>query len=412
VPNLRIHPRLAEGEVSETPIPPREFEPAVRTRSQAERAVATPLEGKTTVDDTIRFECEVLAHRSAAVLAARIAEEIDATVHKRKPCTIHFLDATLALALGLHRTFYQQCDVLGQAFESAAERARRGIEALKDKRALTAKPEAAVLTVGTVLTGALATTANLLSYFNLDTSFFGRSASVTEQVLVMELARRLRSCSELSFRWPSYSAIPTVDTPQNNSIGHTPPLHLLNRIAAKQEDAVGLIHELATEVHRLGDRNVLLPTARLALDRAHEAYDSATAVFAELRETFLSSKEDARASPGFLLQIAADVLRAREEPTAANGTPGQTPQRLFLTARVEVAGGSYRIRRTLFQALKRQDPLTFTGGCIVTFALLDSEGDFLAAGTEWHREPFHDDREVENILTRPIPWRAGRNEGE
>jgi hypothetical protein len=60
----------------------------------------------------------------------------------------------------------------------------------------------------------------------------------------------------------------------------------------------------------------------------------------------------------------------------------------FLTAKVEKAGGSYRIRRNLVQMLTRRDPLTFSGGVVVSFALLDRQGDFVTAATLRERKAF------------------------
>lgn len=395
--------------MSEPPIPP--TEPTSSSESDAaEVPPPSPVEGRTVIDEALSFESTILAHKAVSVLATRIADQIAVATRERAPCTIYFLDNTLALALGLHQTFYQQCDVLGRVFDTASDRAERGLEELRKRKRQDKDPEkakATALSVGgvvTAATGAVAVAANLLSYFNVDTSYFGREAEVGQQALVMELARRLLPRTGISFRCPSLGAASASVTPRKAEA--PAPLHALNTVAEKQEEAFAAIHDLSSVVHQMADDDPQLAPARLALSRAHEAHDSAAAVFAELRETFLSTKGETGMSPAFLLRLASDVLQdtpadkagGEEQGGEANPAEERPPEQLFLTARIETSGGSYRIRRHLFQWLNGEDPLTFTGGSIASFALLDADGAFLAAGTEWHREPFRNDAELRGLL--------------
>lgn len=375
------------------PIPPSEA--AAGTREPAPTAPssgASPPQGETTIDDALIFETQALAHHAAGVLAIRIAERVRQRLAEETPCQVVFLDEELALALSLVRSFRQQCEVLEKSFDSAAARARTGLTSLgkgrrKPTKSITAA--AAVTTAAaavTAVTGTVSAAVNLLGFFAVDTRYFGRDAEVSQQALVMELARHLGRTDGISFRWPTLVAAAA----SREASRPIPSLGLLSRVAESREKAAAVIQVLADGAYRLADDDPRLPAARLALDRSHATYDSASAVLDEIRDSFFRAGDGPRTSTGYLLQIADDFLRGGDGSGRKDDPNDEGISRYFLTARVEAAGGSYRTRRHLFQ-LFTGDRLSYSGGCIVSFALLDGAGNFLTSGLEQHREPFRSD---------------------
>ncbi len=352
-------------------------------------------EGGTEIDAQMSFEVSAVAHAAASKVAEEITCRVKAAIAGSKSALVLFLDERLAAALALHRSFGHQCEVLHGAFESAQSIAEAGATALEasgrrdmeeDSGLEFAPATAAVATAG------LSAAVNLLGLLEGTTHYFGREVKVSQQALVMELAREMLGCPGLRFRWPSIGVTPSMAA----APASLPSFEHLHGLAATADRAQIAVHDLAVRVQELPDDDLHLPAARLALDRAHAAHDGAAAILDELRQSFFIAGEDGGDSPAHLLQMADDVMALLDggdggtksedegggaQDDEAESNPADESEVYFLTARIETAGGSYRIRRTFLQLLSGWDPMTFSGGVVVSFALLNRDGDFVAAGT-------------------------------
>lgn len=373
-----------------TPIIP----PTPATPSSGQASVRAALDvdkpaGTTTIDDAMAIEVESLAQIAASKLAGEVADRVfqAQAKTKTKTKTILYLDAKAVSALSLYRTFELQCTVLSQGFASASTIADKAFERLKYQRATPqagksiknateATQPQGVGPLGLIPTATLPATlgltaaANLLGFFSVDTEYRGRAASVSEQAFVFELARCLQK-KQLTFWWPSLTFVLEFPAPPDDN----PPDYLkrMNNVTDAASKATTAIANLATFVNNLPDNDPRFPVARDALDRAHRFFDSSSAIYDDLRRRFLAQGSAPETTLGELIQLGSRLK-------ASAGT-----DHMFLAARVEKAGGSYRIRKHMWQALTGEPPLTFTGGCIVSFALLDKTGAFLESGTVHHR---------------------------
>ncbi len=387
--------------MAEPIIKPSKAEPGAQETSPAavDLDAAKPA-GTTEVDAGMTFEVEALAHEAATELAKRIRDGVRKKV--AAGARIVFLDAKLAAAVSMHRSFLWQCKVLIGSFRSARDVAARGTEWLAEEAAAGAPGGGHLLRLrprlgsraadaaaarnrgvaapaggggqrmftGPGLISGLSTAVNLLGYFGVDTSYSGRSASVSERALVMEVARMLTE--DYEFSWPS------LDFVLHDRDGDVPGyLQKLSGVTVVAEEASDRIQLLAELVNALEEDDERLGAAQRKLDQAHQLYDSSSAVLDQLKEGFFSDTARHDMTPSELIQLG-ERLVAMEQDRAAAAAGGQVH---FLTTSVEKAGGSYRIRRHLWQAITLEPPLTFTGGCIVSFALLDADGEFTTSGT-------------------------------
>lgn len=335
-----------------------------------EPAIERPA-GKVEIDGGLSFEVEALAHASASELARQIVDEISAAAEASK---IVFLDDKLAAAVSLHRALEAQCDVLRRAFESTRGSAVESLGWLEEELEKGFEAESFSSEEGPISHGApasmrrkavdsgLAAAANILSYFGVDETYSGRSADVSERALVFEIARH---CDEagIDFTWPSLDFV-------IRDLGRAPTyLMRLNQVEAAAVDANHRVQELSERVDGLDDDDERLGEAQRRLDHVFRRYESASAIFDQLQQTFLSDYENEGLGTSELAQLGERVSREAEQGNVH-----------FLTAKVEKAGGSYRVRRHLWQAITLEPPLTFSGGSIVSFALLDDEGNILASG--------------------------------
>jgi hypothetical protein len=222
---------------------------------------------------------------------------------------------------------------------------------------------------------ALATAVHLAGFFRQDTQYHGRKVTVTDRALVAELARLVNARPDTTFRWPHLGISERLfeDTEAVPSF-----LTAFQAATAAQSRAAVAVTDLAIAAQSLDEKDPRLQAARLALDRAHELLDSGSDILDSIRDALYSPDESGETLLQ-RLQLATDVAA----DVAANPS-----ERFFLRIWVEAAGGSYRVRKSLWGSLLARDGLGFSGGVIVTFALLDHSGKLLTSGILTQRRAF------------------------
>lgn len=367
-------------------------------------AVTDTPTGTTTIDDGLSFDVEQMAHQAAAELSAEIADAIAArALESIQPPTpvveVIYLDDKLSTALTLHRTFIRQCEILEKSFRQTKRIALQGIEALANQegeeptkdpapyfvRQLGTRPNpraavvselqgdgtrSAPLSFGQFIAdraAPLEAAVNLLSFFNVDTEYHGRRATVSDRAFLMSLAEKLR-LHDISFRWPSL-ALPIAAA----EVDATSYFSKLNRTARSADEANNQVQTLATLVNSLEEDDPDLGFGKQVLSNAHQHYESSRVVLDDLRETFFGTPQRHGLTSSEMLLLAESVLRQ------GSGDDEKAGHTFFLVANIEKSGGDYRTRRHLWQALTGEPQLAFSGGSIVSYALLDRDAAFVTS---------------------------------
>ena len=110
---------------------------------------------------------------------------------------------------------------------------------------------------------------------------------------------------------------------------------------------------------------------RFAADQARDQFESTDSLFKELNAR-LSSKDEVLGLSGFQL-----VLRAAAVVEILNVDPCHT---LLLLARMEMAGGSYRIVKSLSRLVFGGDGVDYSAGVIASFGVFQLDGSLIDSG--------------------------------
>jgi hypothetical protein len=354
------------------------------------------LQGKTTVDDKVSIEAEILAYSAISKIAKRIASEF----HSKFPdpasgYRIIVLDDSLVAALTAHQTLVMELDLISNGFARVIEAGTPSAAAAKPG----ARLEMFVAPAGFM--GALSGTAmlgrsliDLLSLFRQDTSYYGRSYTVNDSALVLEVVRYLKA--------------------ERGDIQCIYPKLLLYRPGAAAQTWHGRFKRRLTEVYDLRDRadRVVADLSKSCLELQLKIqppaprqppsdselteftseliakkilHDSCEKLFdandAKLSQTVngLSTPDAKGVTPLEIIQKAEEIV-ARFEVCRTNTF-------LLYVQAVDLAG-NYRIRSNLWRTLWNSDGLSYSGGAIVTFGFLNGDAELVLCGTHRWRTPF------------------------
>ncbi len=348
-----------------------------------------PLEGKTSIDKEMFFEPELLSYEAARRGAVYIADKLSPKigVNAAKLPNIAIVDEAFLADLANLEAVYLMLDGLKRDYEALAASIQPPAIQPPAPELLNAAPLAtpAVLPALAALTSGLNATLGLLSLFREDTEFHGRKTSVDPTAFQLMLAGKLKAKHGETVRVMLPRLLtPSVKTDQENS--------LRARLAA--------VHEAKQEVWD-GIKPMVVDLARLEadLDAAARAGDQAKVDQLSQQLTSLRRKLDPIANP--LSRLDAQLSELETQWQRIDEKTGLAPLARLLRAEairdlkphyvyasVVSAGGSYRIRRSLWRTLFCGDGLSFSGGVIVMWALLGSDGSIHDSGAERHLMPF------------------------
>ena len=166
-----------------------------------EKPSITPLDGKTTVDDKVRFEPERLSYQSASLIAERIARRVSKEL---EGWSVVIVDtSTVADIANLEATFFELTQ-LANDYEALAERAvqlhERRSERSEDSVKTKLPPGSGVIQesfvvapVITAATTAISAGLGLMSLFRQDVELHGTETSIDSLSFKIALAEQLCS---------------------------------------------------------------------------------------------------------------------------------------------------------------------------------------------------------------------------
>lgn len=362
------------------------------------------LQGKTTIDEKVSIEAEILAYGAITEIAREIAKEFHDKFLKDKsgknPTGDNFLiimlDDSLVAALAVHQSLVMELNLIADGFNRVINAGTQKVEKVEKP---TTRREMFVETLGVMgglsAAGTLGRSiADVLSLFRQDTSYYGRSYTVKDAALVLEVARHLcTGYDNIHCLYPKLMLYRPASPEQKSHSGLSQRLHSIYDLRDQAEQMVGALSkaclELEFRIHppapkeppqdpKLSELSSKLIDKRILLDSCKKLFNANDA---KLSETVTGlSKPDAKGvTPLEIIQKAEEILDRFQETKIRTF--------LFYVDAVD-AGGAYRVRSNLWRTLFNTDGLSYSGGAIVTFAFLDGNAELALCGTHRYRTPF------------------------
>jgi hypothetical protein len=333
-----------------------------------------PPEGKTSIDDKMFFEPERLSYRAAARLAAKVCKSIGGTVKDRVVIvggTALLVDLfnlkAILVSLRCFEDDYRTLTVIKQRRQPPVEEATAEVLEVPAIAGLGTAVTAAI----PALNGAL----GILSFFREDVDYRGIRTVVDPLAFELALAGELKSTGKAK-------EVFVIDllVPKSRSSGLADKLSAVHqaRTAAWQTAApqIAEMARLDAELDRAAraGKQDLVDTLASQIAGIRRDLDPMTQPLSRL-DRRLDDLESAlnRVDDKSGLTTMARLLRAEAICTAY-------PEAYLVHAAVVASGGHHRITRHLLRLLFLGDGLSFLGGAVVRWALVNHTGAIERAG--------------------------------
>lgn len=390
----------------EKPIIPTTPSTAETDRKQDERATGggasrvKALEGSTSIDDKVFLECEILAHAAIARIADEVAEEVMEAV-KKNPSqpgahpTLFFLDDSLAPSLHLFSSLQLQLALIEKSFHAVAPGVCEGV-----RKAAALSMRASTAPVLSTVTGVMEGAFDLLGLFRQDTQLTGRTVTIQETALLLGLARALRAkdCEVIYPKLLTFQADRDIQMSQDQlsklfdavfrarqeaADRLRPALQKLADLerailGGEREHAEATIERQKDLEASSQDLKVQMVATKKDIDPDLVLFENTDSRWHELQKAMATADEKSGLVPLQMLSRAGEVIERFQSAESA----------YLLFASGVVAGGTMRIKKSLWSTLFTGDGLEFSGGAVVTYALLDGAARICASGTHRFMTPF------------------------
>ncbi|MGD0230941.1 MAG: hypothetical protein ABSC19_11355 [Syntrophorhabdales bacterium] len=360
----------------------------------AEATKMSPLEGRTSVDDKMVFEAEWLSYGSAGRLAMTIADAVQGDVTGK---TVVIAGAAFLTDMANLQAILVRLEELQNAYKALGEYADEMAQARQEHVeegekirkmeivpfmagvGLTGGAAALMGAVGTVAAGVSAAL-GLASLFREDVNYAGIQTVVNQLAFELALASRVKASGASAVFVPDLVALPSV---QNK------PDSIRGRLQAVQEARMNVWKTVGPFISELVRLDAELDSA--AKEKKQDVVNQLSMKLAGLRQDLDPVTEplkqlDQRLSD---LQTAWDKTDETSGLTLlarllrAEGIKALNPR--YLHALVVSSGGYSRTTRSLWRTMFSGDGLSFTGGTVVRWALLEENGSVAKGGIESDR---------------------------
>jgi hypothetical protein len=348
-------------------------------------SLVQPLDGKTAIDDKMTFEPERLSYVAAADLAVMIAAEIGEANADKRPvviCDVGFLsDLANLVAIGVMLdTIAGDYQALGQQAANLSEdRSTPVFNAIAEEATAQMARVSALaplpLTPLTAVEGVLNTALGIVSLFREDVSFSGVKTGVDALAFEIAVAAEMKKRSFARVLIPGLFVVPSHVAGQDS---------LLFRLKAIEGAKLTLWRILAPIVSDLVESETELDQASRDANQAE--VDRLTGEIAKLRRDLSPITEPAAKTD----QRFSEILTELQKVDADSGLTGLArllraeaignTAPMFLHIKVVSSGGHNRISRSLFRTLFAGDGLSFMGGVVARWALLNEKGEVEKGG--------------------------------
>lgn len=359
-----------------------------------QQPAVTPLQGTTTIDDKMVFGPQRLSYASADAIAARITSQVQDKVSGR---LVIVANTALLVDFANLQAIYLNLESLQTEYNAIASYAaamnqRRaaastkpkaqgpkvldsvsldiGIDSVAGSPVLNvATAAAAAVTPLTPITSAIGAAVGLVSLFRQDVVYQGAVTTVDGLAFELCLAARVKAIGASCVYVPDLAFIPSMNSAPGSirdrlaeiqaakakawgAIGPTLAqlVHLEAQLdVATREKNQRLVDQLSSEVTSL--RSDLDP-ATVPLNRADQKLSDL--------QTQWNQTDDTTGMTVLARLLRAEAIRKLNP--------------LYLHAAIVASGGYNRVSHNLFRTLFVGDGLSFTGGTVARWALLEDDG--------------------------------------
>jgi hypothetical protein len=342
--------------------------------------LAQPLEGKATVDTQRRFEPDMLSYRSAASIAAQLAEALKDEI---KGHEVVIADMALLADFANLEAVYAEVDEMANDFKSLANLAGAAVQRRTAAEPATERmrfavetfapitPVAAATSTLAALSTGVSTALGLVSLFRQDVEFSGRQTTVDPITFELALAGALIANGAKRVVVADFE----VSTASNSPQSLRGRLHSLHTARAKAWTAVA---PLVTAMAQL----------ELELDQASRGkqqneVDRVTGELAQLQGEVQPLADPMSRLDSRLNDLEAKAL-AIDEKTGisllARWIRAEAIRRratIYLHAAVAASGGGFEVVRSLWRTKAK---VKSSGGVVMRWAILATSGEILKAG--------------------------------
>ena len=396
-----------EAEIAESEQTIRKAQPGANVKA---------LEGKTTIDDKVVIESEVLSNIAVQEISKQIANRVNdivqITATDNDKATIYIHDTSLHTAIRADQYFQvQKQDILTQKNELDTEFGKLVPCTLNS--IINYNQEKSLVGGRSFLGAAIAARSaiDLLSLFRQDTEFKGRSFTVREEALVAQVAHEIKK-QKINAVVVYPSLMPPGLSNISDSNNNSDLIRSIKKLQNVRSSGAQRIRKLQIEIENnsrkrteleehiksleeddeerqatqsVRNQELSVATDKLkgvticeqTLEKLKPAYADLNDLVGTLLGILLNTKEGAGNSLlGTLLTAESILNRLRRDNV------------YFLSLKPVAAGGSYRIRRNLFTTLFTGPLLSYSGGAIITFMLLDKDSTIVTSGTLQHMNGF------------------------
>lgn len=342
----------------------------------------TALQGKTTIDDKMFFEPCRLSYQSADGIAEKIAREVQGAAKGKTvviagtPLLADFtnLQAVYLVLESLqseYETLVNLATSLGKRLSPQPEEVERSA-ATDTPTPFSGLLSGVIAPATSLVSGAL----GLVSLFRQDVEYHGIKTVVDPLAFEIALSSKVKSAGAAKVFVPDLMAVSLAE-PKEGSLRAR-----LEKVQSSKARAWAAVGPLISKLVRLDAE-----LDQAARDENQELFDRLSVKVSEMRRDMQPvsdplSRADQRladlqnqwnqvSEPSGLSQLAR-LLRAE-------AIHAMKPL-LYLHAQVVSSGGHHRISRNLFRMLFLGDGLSFAGGAIVRWALLDNDGSVASGG--------------------------------
>ena len=340
---------------------------------------ATPLEGKTTIDEKMFFEPERLSYQSAVAIADAIASAVKPEVVGK---TVVIAGTQLLTDLANLRATYSTLDSLTRDYASVAELGKKVLERRLQPITDPVPIASADALVGAALTGVIApatalitAAVGLISLFREDVEYHGAKA------LVDTLAFEIALASQLIENEARAVIIPDLKVDLNTSTGADSLSFRLAKVQAAKGEAWAVIGPMISELVQLEAE-----LEKAGRENNQPEFDRISEVVSDLRRDMQPISDPLSRSDQRLSDLQNQWNRRDETSGLAELARLLRAECIFelkptyLHAKVISSGGHHRISRSLLRTLFVGDGLSFAGGAIARWAFLGESGSVTKGG--------------------------------
>ncbi|MDQ2711986.1 MAG: hypothetical protein M3Y72_10380 [Acidobacteriota bacterium] len=342
---------------------------AVDEKEKSAQAIQFTLPGqKSEIDANLTFDVQRLAFESVSDLAGKLKAKVAELPKGNK--NVVYLDRLLRGGLDLLGATNTQLCNLTKAFNDSNEIALAALSEINQQKQEIADAQSA----GNKPPQATAfdlpqaqTALNLLGLLATESHYYGRTVVIPEEPFLLELSAKLRYLLGVTLYHPA------LFTPWSRRNSFQMPAAIaeaFDNATNSRSEASRSLQQLLAKFATLKPSDALYADAKFATDQARGQYEAADAMLRELSNR-LSQKDDTLGVSGMQMLVRAaamvDIFNSAD-PT------------YLLLARMEVAGGAYRIVKSLSRTIFGGDGADYSAGVIASFGIFDLQGKLLDSG--------------------------------